>query len=230
MQHGPAWEQDAWSRLLRWKLQPLFMVIMLFPWVKPWFPFNNSEVNSGRLRHAEYIWTYQLSVSLSVRPWLLIQPIFNSMFNSLGVKAALKGFSVAPLTTAKAVTFYIPVVLKLFSPVGEWADWQIGDTSINMQVHVSAESGSDELCVQSKHLGEICCHEIWGGIITCYCPALFHFSFLVLSWFESPLVGGEPVCCIHLILHDVKKMYPEIILCWVFLAFSNCMVAGCLSC
>lgn len=51
MQHcPPAWEQDAWSRLLRWKRQTLFMVIVCFPpRVRAWFPFNSSEVNSGRL-------------------------------------------------------------------------------------------------------------------------------------------------------------------------------------
>lgn len=42
----------------------------------------------------------------------------------------------------------------------ERADWQIGDNGISMQVHVSAESGGDELCVQSKRLGEMCCREI----------------------------------------------------------------------
>lgn len=30
-------------------------------------------------------------------------------------------------------------------------------------------------------------------------------SLLVSSRFESHLVGGEPVCYIHLILHDVEK-------------------------
>lgn len=42
----------------------------------------------------------------------------------------------------------------------EQADWQICDICISMQVHVSAESDSDELSKQSKHLGGMCCHEI----------------------------------------------------------------------
>lgn len=29
--------------------------------------------------------------------------------------------------------------------------------------------------------------------------------FVGLALIRVPLVGGEPVCCIHLILHDVKK-------------------------
>lgn len=58
-------------------------------------------------------------------------------------------------------------------------------------------------------------------------PALFFFFFLFLdrSTGTSPTVGGETVCCFHLILHDVNKMYPDIILRWVFLSFSNCMEA-----
>lgn len=59
---------------------------------------------------------------------------------------------------------------------------------------------------RAKHLVGLCCHEIWGGIITCRCPTLFCSPFLVSSWFQSPMVGGEPVCCIHLILHDVKNI------------------------
>lgn len=34
---------------------------------------------------------------------------------------------------------------------------------------------------------------------------LFFFFGLVSSGFRSPFVGGEPVCYIHLMLHDVKK-------------------------
>lgn len=53
-----------------------------------------------------------------------------------------RGLVLKLLTTAIAVTFYIPVVLTLLSPMREWADWQIGDNGISMQVHVSAESDS----------------------------------------------------------------------------------------
>lgn len=34
----------------------------------------------------------------------------------------------------------------------------------------------------------------------------FSFVFGVLSGVESSMVGGEPVCYIHLILHDVKNV------------------------
>lgn len=34
----------------------------------------------------------------------------------------------------------------------------------------------------------------------------FSFAFGVLSGVESSMVGGEPVCYIHLILHDVKNV------------------------
>lgn len=118
----------------------------------------------------------------------------------------------------------------LFFPVGEQGDWHIGDTSISMQVHVSAESDNDELSQQSKHLGGMCCHEIWGGIITCHCPALFCFSLWsrldsIPLWLVVNLFVASISYCMMW-----KKVNPDIILCWVFLSCGNCMVAGCLWC
>lgn len=69
--------------------------------------------------------------------------------------------------------------------------------------------------MQSKHLGEMCCHEIWGNFTTS------HYLVPVFSPFVLGLVlirvsfGGEPVCYIHLILHDMEKVS----WCAIFVSF-----------
>lgn len=135
---------------------------------------------------------YQISVSLvcsgkqpcRVPPWLA------------GIH--LRDFTLTALKAAVAVTLHASGVLALFSPMGEWANWQIGGIGICRWCQCwSNELNTLERCAVMR--SEVAFPQVAT-------PPCFWFLFSVSCRFELPLVGGEPVCYIHLILHDMEEV------------------------
>lgn len=67
---------------------------------------------------------------------------------------------------------------------------------------VSAESDSNELNTLER-CAVMRSEVAFPQVAT---PPCFWFLFSVSCRFELPLVGGEPVCYIHLILHDMEEV------------------------
>lgn len=117
----------------------------------------------------------------------------------------LRDFTLRAFKAAVAVTLQASAVLASFSPMGEWANWQIGGIGIcrwcqcwirqRWAQHAERTPWRDALSwdLRWRSRKSLPRHDS-------------HFFFRVSGRFEVLLVGGEPVCYIHLILHDMEKV------------------------
>lgn len=127
---------------------------------------------------------YQISVSLvcsgkqpcRVPPWLA------------GIH--LRDFTLTAFKAAVAVTLHASGVPALFSPMGEWANWQIGGIGICRWCQCWIRQQ------WAQHLGEMRCHEIWGGVPASRYPAMFLVSFFGLVSIRASF-GWWRTCLLH---------------------------------
>lgn len=142
---------------------------------------------------------YQISVSLvwtgkqlcRVPPWL--------------ARNNLRDFMLTAFKPAAAVTLHASGVLALFSPMGEWENWQIGGIGMCRWCQCWIRQRWAQHAEQTPWRDALSWDLRWHS-----CKSLPRhvprFFFRSSCRFELPLVGGEPVCYIHLILHDMEKV------------------------
>lgn len=142
---------------------------------------------------------YQISVSLvcpgkqpcRVPPWL--------------ARNNLRDFTLRAFKAAVAVTLHASAVFPSFSPMGEWANWQIGGIGICRWCQCWIRQRWAQHAEQTPWRDALSWDLRWRSRKSL--PRhVSRFFFRVSGRFEVLLVGGEPVCYIHLILHDMEKV------------------------
>lgn len=120
----------------------------------------------------------------------------------------LRNFMLTALKAAMAVTLHASGVRALFSPMGEWVHWQIGGTGMWRWCQCWIRQQWAQHAEQTPWRDALSWDLRWRSpqVATPHYVSLYFFFFLVSCRFELPLVGGEVVCYIHLILHDMEKV------------------------